>query len=55
MLLGQKNPGWHGENGFCGLDFWESTFPNPEDIPHPINAIQAIRDLVMKVSQAFKL
>lgn len=50
MLLGQKNPGWHGVNGMCDIEFWEPGFPDPDDIPHSINAIQAIRDLVMKVS-----
>lgn len=50
MLLGQKNPGWHGANGMCDVEFWEPGFPDPDDIPHPVNAIQAIRDLVMKVS-----
>lgn len=48
-MTGLKRPTFHGENGMCGIDVWDPSFPDLSDIIHPTNAVQMIRDLVMKV------
>lgn len=43
---------FHGENGMGDVEFWcHDTYPsNVNDIVQPENAVQIIRDLIMKVS-----
>lgn len=50
LYLDKNRPSFHGTNGMCDIDFWDPSFPDLSEIIHPINAVQMIRDLVMKVS-----
>lgn len=51
LNIDKKRTTFHGVNGMGDVQFWDPSFPKLSEIIHPINAIQIIRDLVMKVSR----